>query len=78
MRVRIDESRHYNAPTRIDNFFVANILFDLTARTDFLDLAVVDEHFAMANNREFGHLRTNARALWAGQRDKLRSVQDRE
>jgi hypothetical protein len=78
MRVRIDESRHYNAPTRIDNFFVANILFDLSARTDFIDLAVVDEHSAIANNREFRHLRTNARTLWTGQRDNLRSVQDRE
>jgi hypothetical protein len=75
MRVRIDESRHYNAPTRIYNFRVADILFDLSARTDFLDLAVADEHSAIANNREFPHLRTNTRALWAGQRDNLRSVQ---
>src|SRR5438309_9022165 len=76
MRVRIDESRHYNAPTRIDNFFVANILFDLSARTDFLDLAVADKHSSIANDPECRHLSLDARALWSAQRDELRSVQD--
>jgi hypothetical protein len=52
MRVHIDESRHYDAPTRIDNFSVANILFDLIARTNFLDLAVADEHSAIVHNPE--------------------------
>ncbi len=50
MRVRIDESRHHNASTGIDNFFVANIPFDLSARTNTLDLPVADEHSAIAND----------------------------
>ena len=38
MRMSIDEARYYNAPVRIHNLRVANIFFDLIARTDFLDL----------------------------------------
>ena len=78
MRMRIDESRHYNASIGIDNFCVANILFDLIARTDSLDLAVADEHSAIRNDPEFRQLWPNARALGSAQRDELRSVQDRE
>jgi hypothetical protein len=78
MRVRIDESRHYNAPTRIDNFCIANILFDLIGRTDPLDLPVADEHSAIANDPERRQLCPDARALWSAQRDELRSVQDGE
>ena len=53
MRMRIYESRHHNATAGIHNFCVANILFDFVARTDALDLAVADEHSAIANDREF-------------------------
>jgi hypothetical protein len=74
----IDESRHYNSPPHINNFCVANILFDLIAWTNSFDLAVADEHSAVANNREFRHLRTNARALCSRQRDNLRGVEDGE
>ncbi|OLE56561.1 MAG: hypothetical protein AUG74_18955 [Bacteroidetes bacterium 13_1_20CM_4_60_6] len=78
MRMRIDEPGHYTAPARIHNFCIANILFHLIARADALDLPVADKHSAVANYCEFRHLRTNARALWSGQRDNLRSVQDGE
>ena len=44
MRMRIDESRHYNPSIGIDNFCVANILFDLIAGTDSLDLAIADNN----------------------------------
>jgi hypothetical protein len=74
--MRIDESRHHNAPARIDNFCVATILFDLIARTDSLDLAVTDEHSAIPNDPELRQLCPDARALWSGQRDELRRVQN--
>ena len=78
MRMRIYEPGHYTAPARIHNHCVAKIPFDLIARADALDLPVADKHSAIANYCEFRHLRTNARALWSGQRDNLRSVQDGE
>jgi hypothetical protein len=78
MRVRIDESQHHDASTGIDNFCIANILFDLIGRTDPLDLAVADEHSAIVNYPERRQLCPNARALWSGQRDELRRVQNGE
>jgi hypothetical protein len=50
MRVGIDKSRHHYATTGIHNFCVANIPFDLIARTDSFDLAVVDEHSAITDD----------------------------
>jgi hypothetical protein len=76
--MRIDKSRHYNAPTRIENFCVANILFDLIARTYLLNLPVADEHSAIANNPYFRQLCAEARTLWSAQRDEFRSVQNGE
>src|SRR6476620_8006499 len=78
MRMRIDEPRHYNASIGIDNFCVANILFDLIAGADSLDLAVADEHSTIRNDPEFRQLWPNARALGSAQRDELRGVEDRE
>src|SRR5262249_55302146 len=78
MRMRIDEPRHYNALTGVDNVCVAKILFDLITSADALDLAVADEHSAIANNPKLRHLRTNTRALWSAQRNNLRSVQNGE
>jgi hypothetical protein len=76
--MRIDESRQYNTPACIYNFRVANILFDLVARTSFLDLPVANEHSAVANNAQLRQLCPYARSLWSSQGDQLRSVQDRE
>ena len=78
MRMRIDESRHYNAAARIHNFRVGNILFDLIARTDSLDLPVADEHSAIANDPELRQPCPGARAVRSGQSNKLRGVKDSE
>jgi hypothetical protein len=78
MRVRIDESRHHDASIGNDNFCVANILFDLIAQPDSLDLAIADEHSAIVNYPERRQLCPNTRALWSAQRNELRSVQDGE
>ena len=78
VRMRIDESRHYNAPTGIHDFRVGNIPFELIARTDFLNLPVTDEHSAIANNPELRQLCPNTLALRSSQRNELRRVQDGE
>jgi hypothetical protein len=51
---------------------------NLIARTDELDLAIKDEHSTVANDSEGGHLRTDSRAGWSGQSNKLRGVKDSE
>src|SRR5262249_7604139 len=78
MRMRIDKSRHHYTAARINNFCVANILFDLIVRTDFLDLPVADEHSSVANDPELRQFCPDAGALWSAQRDELRSVQEGE
>jgi hypothetical protein len=69
--MRINESWHYNAPTRIHNLGVADIPFDLIARTDFLDLPVTDEHSPIANSAELRQLCPNTWALRSSPRDEL-------
>ena len=78
MRVRIDKSRHHYTTLGIHNFSVANILFDLGTRTDALDLAVADEHPAVANDLERGQLCSDPRTSWSSQRDELRRMQNSE
>src|SRR5438132_12156869 len=44
------------------------------AFTDDVDLAVADQHSAIADNRQLRHLCANARSLRTCQRDQLRSM----
>jgi hypothetical protein len=67
--MRIDESRDHNVSTGIHDFCITNILFDLVAGTDSLDLSVADEHSALANNPELRQLCPYTRALGSAQRD---------
>ena len=75
MRVRIDKSRQQNdAPFCIDDLRIARLLLDLVARTDDVDLAVANQHSAIANDRELRHFGADARPFRTSQRDKLRRV----
>ena len=76
VRVRINKSRENDVSARIDNFRIAGLPLDRIARSDELYPIVPNKHPAIANNRELGHLRTDARPLWTGQRDQLRSVKN--
>jgi hypothetical protein len=76
--MRIDESRHHDACTGIDNFCGASVLFDLIGRTDALDLPIADQHPAITNNPELRQLCADTPAMWSAQRHELRSVQDGE
>jgi hypothetical protein len=75
MRVRIYESRDDNASICIHEFRVTNILLDLVAGTDFLDLPVADKQSTIANNPELQQLCPNTRALRSSHRRQLRRVQ---
>ena len=69
MGVGIDKSRQHNSPARIDNLRTARILLDLIARTKDVDLAIANQHPAIMNDGEFGHLAANAWPLRTRQRD---------
>ena len=63
MRMCIDKSRQYNSPSCIDNLRVARVFPDLLTRADDVDLAVANQHSAVANDREVGHFVADTRTL---------------
>ena len=51
MRVCIDESRQNNPPSGIDDLRIVCLFLDLVAQADDIDLAIADQHSAVANDR---------------------------
>src|SRR6266480_4905243 len=78
MGVRINEARQHNSPPKIDNLRALRFLFDFVARTDDVDLAVANQHSAVASDSELGQFLADARTFRARQRDELRRVKKSE
>jgi hypothetical protein len=78
MRVRINKPWENDPTRKIDNLGIARVLLDFIAARDDVDLAVANQHSAVANDRKFGHLRADARSFFARQSNELRSVEDSE
>src|ERR1700730_2609337 len=68
MRVRIDEGGQYNFAFGIDDFRFPCLLLDLLTRTDDIDLAVANQHPAVANDSQ----------VRSGNGDQLGSVKNSE
>ena len=71
MRVCIDKSGQNNAPNGIDNLRVACLFLDLVAEANDIDLAIADQHSAVANDRQVGHLRADTRSARPSQGNQL-------
>src|ERR1043166_5547298 len=78
MRVRIDESRHRDAPPKIDKFRIFRFLLDFIARTDDVDLAVADQNSAVANDSELRQFLADARTFRTCESNQLRRVKKSE
>src|SRR5256885_2199352 len=78
MRVRINESGKDDTPAKIDNLRATGFLFDFVTLSDDVDLAVANQHSAIANDSELGQFLADARTFRARQRDELRRVKKSE
>jgi hypothetical protein len=75
MRVRIDETRHYNSTPGIDDFAIdSDQLFNLGAWPDAFNPIVLNQHHAVVNDRKFTQFSAGARTRGATQRNDLGAI----
>ncbi len=75
MGVRVDESRHHDAPPRIDHRIVRrdqSLNRGATAHTR--DAAIFDQHGAVGDDTQIAHGAAGARTGWSSQRHQLRAI----
>jgi hypothetical protein len=62
MRVRVDESGHYDSPVCVDDFGVRpKQRFDFSTRSSLSDASIANQHRAVFENREVAKFRSAAR-----------------